>query len=575
MSTFTIPNRQGVIRQIGRSETAGEIQESFCVDINNPYGKIKASKKMVKVLDETDDFNSSELQALAVYSGKFWAIAEDRVLKCSTTNDPTDASNWSTETGIATSNFGDETDATVFNDLLLISRSQDILSWNGSVDDDDWWTAVTSGTSLSFGYPHTLHTHRGGQETLFVTDKNIVRYYNTTAGHSTVTLGTGLVACCIDSGVNATWVGTYSESSDNAYVYEIYVGEQLNGTPIARNAYKVDARTVLSLTVINNVPYIITEKGNLQVFNGAGFSTVASLPFAGDSVVLDNMRIGSISSNNKGRAVHPKGMQASNGSIFININTETESLVNQDPYAKNSPAGVWEYNAMTGQLHHRFAFAETSTSKGSKENQWSGPLLVADLPTVFIMAGGEIEDTDLFGLFMDTSDAFGYFTTQEIMAQTVEEAFESVYIKAKTPASGESITLKYRTTKRDKIFADGTLADSTTFNTTDSMTGIEVGDEVTVYTGTTAGTIAHITAISEGASVTSITVDTSLGDTGDAISIEVINFKKVDDTYTSTDGEYKRFGGFGINPWIQFKVIMDGEIEIREFICKGNSKTEL
>lgn len=596
MSVFTIPN-QGQIRQIGRSETEGEIMESFSIDINNPYGKIKPSRKLVKVLDESDfDGGNSRLAALAVYkksdesTPRFYAVTSDDVQICQVSQDPTDPANWQSINDLPgifdMTGIDNNSDAVVFNDFLLISKTTDILSWNDSTDDVDWWTNVTSGSALTTGFAHTMHVHRGGQETLFVTDVNRVRYYNTTAGQSTVTLGADQIACCVDSGVDATWVGTYSESSDNAYAYEIYIGEQLDGVPVARNAYKIDGRAVLSIAVLGNVPYIVTDRGNLQVFNGAGFVTIAQLPFSGSSVVLDGVRMGNISDNNDQRPVHPKGMKGHNDSIYINVNTQTENLgFNQDPYAKNSPAGVWEYNTVTRQLHHRYAFSNTSTDNGAKNLNFSGPILIADTPYTFLMAGGEIDNTTS-GLFMESVTRFGYFVTPEIMSGSVTDAYESVYLKSKTLSGSDNIELKYRITKQDPSFGNVTLAETNVINTEDAVT-VAVGDEVMIIDGDIPGKFAHVIAVSQGEVVTSCTLDRDIGTVGQTGVAEFNNFKldglQVENgvitneanVYDSTSGEVKRFGGHGTNPWIQYKVVMQGDVELREFISKSNSKEEL
>lgn len=589
MSTKQIPD-QGRIRIVGRSETMGELGETYNLDINNPIGKIKASKSLVKVLDETD-LDGSRVNALAIYrkadsilATRYYALSNGYVSTCVTSADPRIASNWEDINDafvniFDASGIGGESDAVVFNDLLLMSRAQDILSWNNEIEDVDWWTTVSlggeTGPALTAGYPHTMHVHKGGAETLFVTNQNKVHYANTVSGHSTITLGTNMVATCLASGVDAIWAGTYSESSDYAYVYEMFIGQVDDlGNPIANRAFKIDARAVLSIEVINNVPYIITEKGNLQVFNGAGFVTVESLPFAGSSYVLDNMRAGDIDNDNNQRAVHPKGMRGYNDSIFINYKTKGDSLGGeQDPYAKRSPSGIYEYNTTTGQIHHRFAFSETVSNLGSKSHQFTGPLMIVDSPYALLMAGAEIDD-NTGGLFMEAEGGHGYFVTQEYTSNTVEENYEAAYIKAKTLAAGEEITLKYRTTKRDNIYFEGTLSGTNVINTTTSVTGIEVGDELFGIYGTLSGKVAHVTAINVGTVVTTITLDTDIGTIGQTGGFESTNFKLSKTTYTTADGEYKKFGGFGTNPWIQFKVWFVGNIEMRQFISKGNSKNE-
>ena len=576
MATFKIPNTQGQTRVAQKSETTGEILESFSVNLNFPIGKIQSSRTLTKVLDETD-LGDERIQALAVYykqgsllAPKYYAITDDYVATCNTLDDPTNPDNWSEETGISTSNFGDETDAVVFDDKLIISRSQDLLSWNDSTDDNNWGTTVANLPSLTANYPHTLHAHSGnGGEFLFVTDANKVHYteiVGASGNASTVTLAKDRVACCIDSGVSATWVGTYSNSNNNALVYEIYTGEQLDGTPVARNAFEVDGRAVLSLVVLNNIPYIITDKGNLQAFNGAGFTTVASLPFSGTSFVLSGMRIGNVDSDNNQRPVHPKGMKTSNDSIYININTEADNRLEiQGEYAERTPSGVYEYNTLTGQLHHRYSFGK------SKLLDFTGPILITETPYTFLLAGAEINDTTA-GLYAEGSSSYGYITTVEIDSGTVQDAWEAQYIKAKTLTGSDNIELKYRLTKKDKQFFTFTLADANTLNTTDTVS-IELGDEITIIDNTGVGNVGHVTNIDTGAVVTSITVDTVMGTAGDTGIAETINFKKYTDTYTSEDYEYKKYGLDETSPWVQFKIVFNGEVEMREFISKGTAKT--
>lgn len=579
MSTFTIPNR-GQIRQNNRAETDvfTELVESYNLDLTSKYGKIKTAKKLKKIIDSADDEDWGDIVAFAIYETNYYVVTTDGVFICNTLDDITDPTNWTQENDFGTSSTAFQSDAVVFNDLLLVSDSTDIGSYNGTTFDNDWWTTVSkggdTGSALTSNRQHTMHVHRGGQETLFVTDGNKVLYANTTAGHSTVTLQDDLVANCIDSGVNAIWVGTYSESDTNAYVYEIYVGEEIDSVPVARNAYKVDGRAVLSLAVINNIPHIVTEKGKIQAFNGAGFSTVASLPFAHTTTALDNIRPGSIANNPLNLPVHPKGMRAYGDSILLFINTELEGGVDSTAnYPQHSSSGVWEYSSVTGQVNHRYALSDTASQFGGRIGASSSPILVTESEDSIIMTGGEIQGSTN-GLFVESSDTnIASFITAEIESGTVSDAFEAVYIKAKTLADSESIELKYRTVKKDNQFADGVLADAHTFNTTDTL-DVEVGDQVKVMTGTLTGTIAHITAIS-GSTTKSYELDTDIGTTGESIKLEFSNFKKHPATYTNEDGEFKKFGVGENNPWIQYEVVMKGDLELRQFISKSNSKVEL
>lgn len=579
MSVFRIPNEQGQIRLIPNSDSFGELWDTYNIDLTTIFGKIKASKRLVKVLDENTDLNGDEPVAFCIYKTYYYIITNnsDNAYVCSVTDDVTDASNWVQETDLSSGLVASAgTDAVVFNGKMLISGTSNIGSWDGSTYDDDWWTTVISGSALTAGTippPHTMHVHRGGQETLFVTDSNLVRYYNATSGHSTVTLQSDLTACCVASGVSATWVGTYTETQDNAYVYEIYVGEELDGTPIARNAYKIDGRAVLSIQVIDNVPYIFTEKGHIQVFNGSGFVTVASLPFAFTEQYLDGVRAGLVQDSNFARPVHPKGMQANNDSLFIHINT---ALYNVNDYPTRAASGIWEYNRASKNLTHRFGFCDTDTQKGARIQADSGPIMMVDTSDTLLMVASRIYGGDN-GVFMvsNTSTPYGMFITAEIDSGTIQDAIENAYIKAKTLASGESIVLKYRNRKQDRQLLTGIFSATNAFNVASVVTGVSVGDEVTLLDGDNVGYTAHITNISLSAHTTVFTLDDDIGTIGTSYLLEIQNWKKIDDVYTADDGEYKKIGVGDTNTWTQYKIVFNGDIELRQFLSKGNAKTEI
>lgn len=574
MATYKIPNSQGQIRQNNRSETFGELLETFNIDLNKKFGKINTSKKLLKVLDEDTDLGSDNVEALTIYDDDYYLATDSDLFTCAGTDDPTDSSNWSEVTEI-TSALSTKTDLAVFGGLLLMTSGGNIFSWDGATFDNDW----DNGKISSISDASQMYVHRGGQETLFVLDENVVRYYNATAGTKTITLQDDLTATCVTGGVNAVWVGTQSSSGSNAYVYEIYTGEVLNVTdengvvvdtiPVARNAYKVEGTTVMSIEVVDNIPHIVTEKGNLQAFNGAGFSTVTSFPFANTTETISK------------NAVHPKGMKLHNDSLFINIATERRATTLTD-YVPDCPSGVWEYNRITGQLNHRFGFVDSDSDNGALEinNAINGPIQIIDNEYALMLVGAEVGaiSSNTSGMFADTGSQWGYFKTVEMESGTVQDAFERLYIKAKTLASGESITVKYRSTKKDSVFCDGAYAETGKFNTTDDISAITANSDGTYdwdVTDIHTGLTAHVTNISQSSSTYEIETDGTVGTIGEQGRIEFQNWTNVSDSYTTDDGEVKSWGSFGTAPWIQFKVILNGAIELRQFLLKSNSKQEV
>lgn len=576
MSTFKIPNEQGQVRQNNRSDTFGELAETFSIDLNRKFGKIFPSKKLVKVLDEVTHLSNSDPVAFSIFDNKYWAITSDDPYYCSLTADPTNSANWAEETSITGSLSGDTDSAVFAGELLMTTGGTNIRSWDGSSYTANWASGKLTTSGAAF---KQMHVFRGDSDWLNAANGNklnMLRDNNGSFSEFIITAQEDLEFTCINSGVSRVWAGTTSTSDSNAYVYEILPGSVTNVTDAdgvvldtvakPQAAYKVEGTAVMAMEVIDNVPYILTEKGNIQAFNGAGFTTVASFPFANTTEVI------------KKTAVHPKGMKLHNDSIYINISTERRADTAKD-YVENCPSGIWEFNRLTGQLNHRFSFAETDADNGAREmnSGKTAPIMILDNEYALLLAGGEIEGGNS-GVFADTGSRYGYFKTVEIGSGTVQAAYERVYAKAKTMASGESVSIKYRIIKKDQVTVDGALADTTTFNTTGDLSSITADADGTYHWDITdihTGKTAQVTNIVNSGSTYSVTLDAAIGTTGDSIRGEFQNWTKVNGDYTSDDGESKDWGGFGTNPWIQFKVILDGDIEMRQLVAKDNAKHEV
>ena len=572
MSTFSIPDSAGQIIQANRSETRGSFVEAFSLDINKKFGKINTSKKMIQVLDDDDDLGGGYPVAFAIFDGYYYCLSSDDLVRCLTSDDPTDSSNWSSVSEI-TSAVTSDSDLAVFDDLLLITSGGNIYSLTtGDVFASNWDSGKITNSAGNFTI---MHVYRGSGDYVFIAEDNFVHYYNSTAGELIVQLQADQLVSSINSGVNRVWVGVESTSDSNAYVYEIVPnaitqiknssGTVVDVTAAAENAYKVEGTKVMSIEMIDNVPYILTEKGNLQAFNGAGFSTVTSFPFANTTEVISK------------DAVHHKGMKLHEESLFINISTERRSSLASDN-VPGCPSGIWEYNRVTGQLHHRFAFADTDNDNGTLETQSvRGPLMVIDNEYATLLAGAENDGSDVSGVFADTGSQFGWFKTIEIETDSVMAAYERAYAMAKTMSSGESVSIKYRLVKKDPVMASGSLLDSTTFNTTDDLSGI-TADSDGVYhwqlMDIHTGKMAQVTNVESSSGTYSVTVDGSIGTAGASVRAMFENWSKVNDTYTSADAEFKSWGGFGSNPWVQFFVVLDGAIEMRRFVVSSNVQHE-
>jgi hypothetical protein len=576
MSNFTIPNKDGRIRQVNRGDIFGEIVASFNIDLSTSHGKIKTSKKLGRILTYAQ-LGNGQVQDIIQENNNRFVITSTNVYESDVDDDPTDDTKWAQEAAVTDTFTVYDGLSTVFDGKTLIAKNQDIasLTASGGTYDDDYWTNTLSGTGLSAGsWASPLHVHRGGQETLIVGDVSTIRYYNATAGHSSIALDDTVRILGFASGVSAVWCGTLASKGEHAFIYEFYIGEQIDGTPVARNAYKLNCRAAFSIAVHENTPYIINELGELQRFNGVGFTTVAELPFASENIRLYGVKPSTIYPPNN-RPVHPNGMKVYGNSIYIYINNRLDSSTS-NPANWKSPAGIWEYNIETGTLNHRHSPAFSSADYGRGKLIAVGPLYIDGSNESFFLLGAGLASASESGLFgySDETPA-GYFVTSEIAAGSTTETFEKLVVKAKTPASGEKIVFKYRT-ENDPDFPqynDITWTAATTFTTTDaSFSNVAVGNEIEVVDGYGAGHLAHITVISEDAGTYTVTIDESIGSNTETAEIRVDNWIKLDDNYTATDKEYKNIGLGMTAPWIQFKVYMVGNIEIRSLLVKGNTR---
>lgn len=572
MSTQKIPNSEKQIIQSNVGDYSGNLWSTYNIDLDSNPGVIKVSRKLSRVID-ADDIGTDIVQALQIHDGNYYLATNDRVLNCSVSNDPTNSANWSATGSLGIEDLGIETDMTSFTGLLLISLGTNIMSWDGATKDNDWWTAVTSGTALTTLKTHTLEVLRTGTDTLFVTDGNIVRYYNSAAGHTAITLDTLMSAQCLTSSLDRMWVGTYTEVENNAYVYELRVGDDA-----ALQAYEVDGRACLTMFTYKNVPHVITERGYIQAFNGAGFQTMAQFPWANESKVMEGCRPGLVQESPTSRAIHPKGARVSGKYCYIYVNTDDEYVTGGKKLNDRSPSGVWVLDLETYSLTHRYALPDASTDYGYHIVNRSGPVLITNTPETRVMVGGTVNNTS--GVWMESNDtAQGYFTTVRHESDSIADNFEKFVVKHNTLNTGETINTKYKDVTEPSLpltITDISWLTSTKFTTTNALTGVEVGDEVEIISGYRSGYMCHITEI-EGSTTKTITVDESIGLLNQLSDIQINRWIKIEpQPDEDTNAERIVYGSTeGSSPVREYKVVMKGDVTVREVISKSNNNEEL
>jgi hypothetical protein len=477
---------------------------------------------------------------------------------------------------------------------MIISTDDDLDAFNfDATYTENWWSArgnpgLTSNNPTS-SVPRVIETARIGAETLVALDgSNIYSYVGgITSGpvtSVTLDLDSSLTGSCFKAGIRSGWIGTYTRKADQAYVIQ-WDCASTNYT----QAFPVGSKAVLSIELVDDVPLIVTDRGEIKLFNNAGFTTVARFPFASKATFVDQ----STNPNNVNRPIHPKGMRRYGNTVFIYTNfRNADGSVFFDPRSIN---GVWALDLTTFSLSHL-------GSQGNEvvfDGQGASPLMVLDDWNGRLFLGGD-RLTDLTtseeGIWMEdlstSSTNYGYVVTSEINASGLKDMFDETAVKALL-GTDDKVRVKYRTKGATTLpvtidDATWTGVDQNTFTSADTqlsavLTRYTAGhrDEIEILAGKSAGRLAHITNITYSNPTYTITIDEELGEAGQVSYVRFDNWKLVPKDLSAKEmtsiDELERFGLNAPGTYGQFKYELQGKAgmpEIRELSIKTNPKEQ-
>lgn len=583
MATRRIPGESGQVRQLNINDTAGDLWSSFGVDLHTNVGKIKLARPFKRVADASD-ISDDPVQAFSSDDGQnVYAITESNLYKS------TSASDYETWSVLNSTPQGAE-DAVLFQGQIVISTDDDLDAYDitGDTYTSDWWTArgnpsLTSNNPVSL-VPRVLEVSRIGSETLVVLDGSEVHAYKGGIGSGAITsvtveIDSTFTASCFKSSIRKGWIGTYSESEPQAFVYEWDVA-----STNYIQAYPVGAKSVLAMELDNDAPVIITESGEIKKFNNAGFSTIAQFPFSGKDVFIDLVNT-AFNANNINRAIHPKGIKRIGRNLYINANFRNNDGT---PLDERTPAGLWVCNLDTGSLTHlgspdnEHYFDRTSPILLAPDNEVSRIFMGADKEATSNQEGIWIEDLS------SSANAYGYGTTVEIQSGNITDVFERLISKSLLDEN-DKIVVKWRTTNDldyPLTVQDVAWSSTTSFNTTADLSVVkarfdastENRDEVEFILGSGAGRLAHITNIEMSASTYVVTIDEAIGTATETATVRFDNWKKIPIEHVQSNGEKQSFGIGKEGTWGQMKIEYRGKNgypETREILIKTNPKETL
>ena len=430
-----------------------------------------------------------------------------------------------------------DSDLAVFNDRIWAAGNK-LYSKDRHYDAVGGYGAWTKKDTLGNGI-HKMVYFKKFDRLYYVDDANTISSINV---NDTVVNSLGdyfldlidnfLIISAMKSSSGAIWIGTRRMDSDggtnggtNCYIYE------WDGiSPQVTKEYKIEAGAIMSMCVLNDIPYAIDSDGRILKYTGYSFEEIQRFP-------LKNILFVNSTSNTNNYYVHFNGMEATkNNTLLIAIT----NLNTQSSQEENIPSGVWELDLNTLNFTHKHSFtlktmnSATVTDFGQNKISVIGALKVNTLvdsstagrATLFVGAKYFSDaTTQKYGIFIDSpsnptatdyeGQKRGYFVTTWFESIEIVENWLKLWATYKKFNNvTDKMIFKYRFVEESAVLADITWVNTTSFTTTTNITAYDpalfdgiTGGEVEILQGTGGGACVHITNISEAAGTYTVTID--------------------------------------------------------------------
>lgn len=525
--------------QPNKGTSEGNVHATWNVDFDANRGHLHVSNPLKKVFDTTNDAQLTTTVAKFIeYDSKIFAIS-NYVFRASASvgSDITLSTQWSQD---ATSNTPDPgatvTDAVVFDGLLLVQDGNTIKSYNGTTW-ADWWKTTLGQSSLTQGQPFVLKV--GSDGNFYTTDGGNKVYRVTPTGTVTKTgegtLDFSATPFIIVNGTTTSsriFYGTEDTAGEDCAIIE---WDMSPSSVAANRIHRMGTKRVLCIaTDANDMVVAILSDGSVKYFNGDSF------------VDYPGMHLPKTKYQYQDDVIHKNGWMIHDGMLHFAINPKVD--IDEDVFTEvssqfwNYPAGIYCLDPQVG-LYCRYAFRDTTTN-----------LSVPSIGSVGALYSRQHKNTAFFTSFvryLTASTTRSYIACEDRNNTTQSkawlilnpfEAYDNVIKKLtlihKRLGTGDSITVYYRRFDEDPVRVTGVWYDSTTFNTTDSVTGIENDWFVFSKIGAGAGYVSQVDSVDEGTTsvitLKDANANVTLNDDG---VLEFVNFKKMA-TITQTTIEW-------------------------------------
>jgi len=286
------------------------------------------------------------------------------------------------------------------------------------------------------------------------------------------------------------------------------------------------------------------------------------------------------------------GLKSSNRYFVINVSGTTLKLAST--YA-NAIAGTAITLTSTG-LDTQFITFNSNADFGGINNKYGGLALIREINPLFTTSSGTISNLLIGGCVQGATSTTsnvtsihatqkfqenrGVFETPKLESQEIKDMFTSVVTKwKKTLKPEDKIIIKYRTednTLRDSYIVSNptiTWVDSTSYTTTEDISGVVIGNEVEIISGAGAGYLAHITNIEESGGTYTVTIDEVIENisANDKAAVIYTNYNKLT-AITAMEDIVNSASIGATGSWIQIKIELRGINFKQEELIIGNNE---
>ena len=457
---------------------------------------------------------------------RWWANA-GRLYKTSGTNPETD---WAVD-GIGSSPTAPLYDMIDFLGALLVPTATNIdrLSTTWATD---WWSGLTGASALTDA-PHRLSVFEGA---LLITDGRFINDYDgTIARDPALTLPVGF-----ESRFSLVWRDLVFICGANTVGQDAEVFTWRRSLATFESRFPIGDSEALCGFVLD-VPYIVTKKGAIKRFNGAGFELVQQFP--------------TVELNKDITSIHPNGVstQENLARMLVNFGVSADLKV---------ISGLWTFDSQNNNLYHSGSVRNTTGNDYAQGELADVGALKLTIPTQgSYLVGSEVytaySGTTRFGIFSSDEEQTnnrGYIITPKIPASEARNYWR--YITAKVfrfDNSGDRIRIYFQQEDSNDLPTNEPDYETVTWTAVNTFTAsnsnIAVGDLVEVIAGNNAGALERITGISG----TTVTIATSLAGSSGAARVRYLRFNEIG-LIDNQAVQEQRFTVAARSNWVRFLI---------------------